>query len=184
VSLAVCISTCNRYTRADQSLEVALNFKNHGNEHHLAKQYKDAVKAYTEGLDAGPTDFELRISLLNNRAACNLALRNYGLVLKDVGVIIALSTKDGKVVPIKALYRAAKSLIALERWKEATDVVTRGKEAAEDKAKREVLEGDIARGVRRGMERAERLRREMMSKESLRLAVQVGSFSHVKPEGE
>lgn len=152
-----------------------MNFKNHGNEHHQLKQYKEAVKSYTEGLDAGPEDHDLRISLLNNRAACNLALRNHGQVLKDVGVIFVLSTKEGKAVPVKALYRAAKSLVALERWKEASDVVSRGKELAGAGAQRDwdVLAGEIERGVRRGMERAERIRRETLGKEALRIAVQV-----------
>lgn len=121
--------------------------------------------------------------MLNNRAACNLALRNYGLVLKDVGVIIALSTKEKKPVPIKALYRAAKSLIALERWKEAKDVVMRGKEMVGDaglgtgKRDWEVLEGEVEKGVRRVMERTERLRREKLSAQALKAAVEVGARS-------
>ncbi|TXT04267.1 hypothetical protein VHUM_04265 [Vanrija humicola] len=107
--------------------EVALNFKNHGNELYAQKSYKDAVAAYTQGLDASPKDAALRTSLLNNRAACNVALRNYGQVLKDTSAIIALSATLGTPAPAKALYRAAQALVALDKWDEAEDVIARGR---------------------------------------------------------
>jgi tetratricopeptide (TPR) repeat protein len=155
--------------------EIAGNFKDHGNELYIQKSYKEAVKAYTEGLDAGPVDFDLRISLLNNRAASNLFLRNYGAVLKDAGVVIALCTKDRKPVPIKALFRAGKALIALERWKEARDVVDRGKDLATEKDRKDwaLLDKEVENGWRRVIERAERLRREKFGKMALQAAIEV-----------
>lgn len=167
--------------RAD-ALEIAGNFKDHGNELYLQKSYKEAVKAYTEGLDAAPEDFDLRISLLNNRAASNLFLKNHGAVLKDAGVVIALCTKERKPVPIKALFRAGKALIALERWKEARDVVDRGKELAREKDRKdwEGLDKDVESGWRRVIERAERIRRERLGKSALQAAIEVRSKPTVK----
>ncbi|ORY25815.1 hypothetical protein BCR39DRAFT_542841 [Naematelia encephala] len=162
--------------------EVALNFKNHGNELHAQKSYKDAVKAYTDGLEAGPSDQALRISLLNNRAACNLSLKNYGAVLKDTGVIIALSAKDGIAPPVKAVYRAAQSLVALERWEEAQDAIARGKELEGDKGNAvwAKLENEAERGMKRSAERKERERREMYGKLALQRAIDARGLITVK----
>lgn len=156
-------------------IEIAGNFKDHGNELYIQKSYKEAVKAYTEGLDAAPEDFDLRISLLNNRAASNLFLKNYGAVLKDAGVVIALCTKENKPVPIKALFRAGKALIALERWKEARDVADRGKSLATEKDKKdwEAMDKDVETGWRKVVERAERIRRERFSRAALQAAIEV-----------
>jgi len=155
--------------------EVALNFKNHGNELYAQKSYRDAIDAYTQGVDAGPKDGALRISLLNNRAACNLAMKNYGAVLRDTGVIIALTSKDGGQPPAKAMYRAAQSLVALERWEEARDCVARGKELKGEESNKvwETLGEQVEKGQRRVEERIERLRREKVGKEALRRAVEV-----------
>lgn len=158
---------------------MATNFKNHGNELHAQRSYRDAIQAYTSGLDSGPQDQDLRISLLNNRAACNLALRNHGAVLKDVGVIIALTSTRGGLPPVKAMYRAAQSLIALERWELARDCVTRGKGLVQADGKLwKVLEGDVDKGQMREAERAERGRRERLSQKALSRAVEVSSTGH------
>jgi hypothetical protein len=163
---------------ADLGSDVAANFKNHGNELYVQKSYRDAVDAYTSGIEAGPTDADLRISLLNNRAASNLALKNYGAVLRDTGVIIALCTNPAggkrKPVPPKAMYRAAQALVALERWKEAGDVVARGKELpGEVTTVWAELEGKVEKGTRTVEERRERIRRERLGKEALNQAVEV-----------
>lgn len=127
--------------------------------------------AYTSGIDAGPTDGTLRITLLSNRAACNLALKNYGSVLKDAGTVIALSFQEGRVVSPKVLFRAAQALVGLERWTEARDVVARGK-VGDDKAWKD-LGRRVERGMKAEVERAERLRRERLGKRALREAVEV-----------
>lgn len=155
-----------------------MNFKNHGNELYAQKSYKDAVVAYTSGVDAGPTDSALRISLLNNRAQSHLFLKNYGAALKDTGTIIALSLKDNKVPPVKAMYRAAQSLVALERWKEASDVIQRGKAIPSEEAKAEwkKLEEAVEKGQRRVIESTERERRTRLGKAALRKAVEVSKI--------
>lgn len=160
--------------------ETALNFKNHGNELYAQRSYRDAVTAYTSGLGAGPTDDELRITLLNNRAQSNLFLKNYGAVLRDTGVVIALCInppkgKKRRNVPVKTMYRAAQALVALERWKEARDVIERGQEMEGQKGEKVWMElgKKVEEGWRRVIERAERIRREKLGKEALRKAVEV-----------
>jgi tetratricopeptide (TPR) repeat protein len=152
-----------------------LNFKNHGNELYSQKSYRDAIKAYTQGLDAGPVDQTLKVSLLNNKAACNLALKNYREVLKDTSVIIILAIQGELTPPTKAMFRAGQALVALRRWREATDVVKRGLDMVEDKEKAvwKALERDIDIGLRRDGEKTERMRRERLTKEALRKALEV-----------
>jgi hypothetical protein len=104
-----------------------------------------------------------------------LFLKNYGAALRDAGTIIALCIKEGQVPPVKALYRAAQSLVKLERWTEAGDVIRRGREipGEEHKAEWKKLEEEVEKGIRRVMEKAEREKRERLSKIALRKAVEV-----------
>lgn len=60
----------------DFPAEVALNFKETGNEHYKVRRHKDAAGFYTQGIDAKPPDQSLLETLLLNRAACNLELGN------------------------------------------------------------------------------------------------------------
>ena len=164
---------------ADRSAEVATDFKEHGNDLYAQKSYRDAVDAYTSGLNAKPTTQALRVSLLNNRAACNLALKNYGQVLKDTGLIIALCIHREEVAPVKALYRAAQALVALERWEESRDVVERAKSVQGEATKAEWkrLGEEIERTQKREAERRERLRREKLGRIALEQAIKVSSYT-------
>lgn len=54
--------------------EIAQNFKEQGNDAFKEKRYRDALKFYTQGIDAKPTDPRTLEALLCNRAACNLEL--------------------------------------------------------------------------------------------------------------
>jgi small subunit ribosomal protein S7e len=114
------------------------------------------------------------LALLNNRAACHLALKNYGSALRDVGMVIAIGTQESIEIPRKALFRAGQALVALERWDEARDVVERGMEGADEKAWKR-LQQDVEKGARRVIERKERLRREKEGAVALKEAIQVGS---------
>lgn len=166
--------------------EVALNFKNHGNELYAQKSYRDAIKAYTSAIEVNPKSIPLRITLHNNRAACNLPLKNHGEVLKDTKAVISLVTPNE--VPPKTWYRAAQSLVALERWMEARDCVERGLESelignetqSDERERKRKVWDDLTRsidgGQRKVEERIERERRERVGKEALRRAVAVGSF--------
>ena len=55
--------------------EVALNFKEQGNEYFRGKRYREALGFFTQGVDAKPDDARVKEALLLNRAACNLELR-------------------------------------------------------------------------------------------------------------
>jgi hypothetical protein len=55
--------------------EVALNFKEQGNEYFRGKRFREALGFYTQGVDAKPMDPALKEALLLNRAACNMELR-------------------------------------------------------------------------------------------------------------
>jgi len=91
---------------------------------------------YSQAIDAKPSDPVLLDSLFLNRAVCNLELsepqpplsehplmiaENYGSVLRDCSKV--LSTNQGS---LKALYRSALALIALQRPIEALDCCERG----------------------------------------------------------
>lgn len=160
--------------------EIATNFKNHGNELHAQKSYSEAIKAYSEGIDAHPSSATLLVTLYNNRAACQLILKNYRSALKDTSAVIALYTAGKIPQPdkalVKALFRAAQSLVQLSRWKEAGDVVERGKELAEqvkeDTKVWDTLEKEVVKGKKRDDDRVERIRRDNMTKHALRKAVE------------
>ncbi|KAG0000991.1 hypothetical protein BGZ65_003883 [Modicella reniformis] len=98
--------------------EVSENFKNQGNDcfKQGKKFYKDAISYYSKGLDTGCKDIKLIETLYVNRAACNLHFGNYRMVLNDCSKALRLNPKN-----IKALFRSAKALFALEMYAEAID---------------------------------------------------------------
>lgn len=100
--------------------EIATNFKTQGNDYFKAKRYREALGFYTQAIDAKPTESDLLQSLLLNRAACNLELKNFGSVLRDCSKVLSVDSKS-----LKALYRSALALIALERPEEAIDCCNR-----------------------------------------------------------
>ncbi|KAH0839637.1 40S ribosomal protein S7 [Lanmaoa asiatica] len=100
--------------------EIAQNFKEQGNDYFKGKRYREAIGFYTQALDAKPTDYTLQEALYCNRAACNLELKNYGLVLKDCSKALGTDAKSSK-----ALYRSATALLALDRLEEALDCCDR-----------------------------------------------------------
>lgn len=59
----------------DNSVEVAQNFKEQGNDYYKGKRYREALGFYSQGIETKPTDKSLLEALLCNRAACNLELR-------------------------------------------------------------------------------------------------------------
>lgn len=137
--------------------EVAGNFKKQGNEQYKQKRYKDAVVFYTKaiavenlGVERDPKDVngeeffqknpekakqlakeaaqegrDIKLASLANRAACNLELKNYRRCITDCRKVLAeLDPKHEKCI-----FRAAKALIAVERYDEAIDLLTYGKTA-------------------------------------------------------
>uniref|UniRef100_A0A060T501 ARAD1C07436p n=1 Tax=Blastobotrys adeninivorans TaxID=409370 RepID=A0A060T501_BLAAD len=101
--------------------EIALNFKNHGNDCYRAKKYKDAVEYYTKALAVKCGVAEIDAACYNNRAACNLELKNYRRCINDCKQALML---DGSNV--KALYRSAKAYKAIDSLDEARDCLVYG----------------------------------------------------------
>lgn len=117
------------------------------------------------------------MTLLNNRAASNLALKNYRSVLRDTSAVIALAAaKEDEAErdpPPKTLYRAAQALTALEKWDEAADAIARGKKlkGEEDNKVWTTLGAQVEKGKRTVEERKERERRKAESALALKQAV-------------
>lgn len=123
--------------------EVALNFKERGNECFKEKHWADAKEFYTKGIQVlqieqrkratemrsvdteNPEEHEelqiLEASLVN-RAACHLSLQNYRSCTLDCAAVLKLNPRS-----VKAYYRSAKALLALSKIPEANDVCVRGR---------------------------------------------------------
>ena len=92
----------------------ALEYKDEANEEYKKKNYKKAQILYTKGLEQECDNEDLNNTIRLNRAACNLILKNYGMVVSDCSKVL----KAGK--NIKAFYRAAQALYHLDRLDLAT----------------------------------------------------------------
>ncbi|RIB16624.1 hypothetical protein C2G38_2189450 [Gigaspora rosea] len=103
--------------------EIAENFKNQGNESFKAgkSQYQDAINYYTKALETNCQDNKIIEACLTNRAAVNLELQNYRKVLTDCAKAIQLNPQN-----IKAFYRSAKALNALDKIDQALDCCEHG----------------------------------------------------------
>ncbi|TPX72699.1 hypothetical protein SpCBS45565_g00019 [Spizellomyces sp. 'palustris'] len=103
--------------------EIATNFKNQGNDCFQGgrSQYKHAISYYTKALDQKADDAKLNATIYANRAAVNLELGNYRKVLNDCAAAITLQPEN-----VKAYYRSAKALLALDKIPEALDCCERG----------------------------------------------------------
>ncbi|KAL4989628.1 hypothetical protein BDW68DRAFT_156255 [Aspergillus falconensis] len=124
----------NEGTRGD----VAQNFREQGNEAAREKRWIDAKEYYTKGIAVlrskeqkwdKPEDEKEEERLLReveeasyiNRALCNLELKNYRSTTLDCAAVLKLNPTN-----VKAYYRSAMALYALDRILEAEDVATRG----------------------------------------------------------
>ncbi|KAF8630218.1 hypothetical protein AX15_003044 [Amanita polypyramis BW_CC] len=150
--------------------EVALNFKERGNDYFKGKRYREALGFYTQGIDAKPTDQELQEALLCNRAACNLQLKNYGSVLHDCSKVLTMRPRSSK-----AYYRSAFALLALERLEEALDCCNRclsyesenqGVRDVKERIEKAKIEKD-----KREQKNQERARKEKETDQKLKIAL-------------
>ncbi|PBP24738.1 TPR repeat protein [Diplocarpon rosae] len=92
---------------------------------------------------------------LVNRAACHLELRNYRSCTLDCGSVLRINPRN-----VKAYYRSAKALLALDRIDEADDACTRGLALeAENKALQHVAQEISTRHAIVAARKAEELAR-------------------------
>lgn len=129
------------------ALENGLDAKDRGNECFKARGYADAKEFYTKGVNVlfleerkrakgevttdpeGVVDSEEEVqkqretleALYVNRAACHLALGNYRSCWTDCAAAMRLNPDN-----VKAHYRSARALLAVDRIPEADDVCARG----------------------------------------------------------
>ncbi|KAL8776575.1 MAG: hypothetical protein Q9213_008220, partial [Squamulea squamosa] len=118
--------------------EVALGFKERGNEMVAEKRWKDAKEFYTKGIAAlkqGPNDGsssdgsveerekekKIEEACYVNRALCNLELKNYRSTLTDTAHTLTQSPSNPK-----AHYRSSLALFALSKFDLALDTCDRG----------------------------------------------------------
>ncbi|KFX93417.1 hypothetical protein V490_04822, partial [Pseudogymnoascus sp. VKM F-3557] len=90
--------------------EEAEAFKNAGNKHYKAKEYKKAIEEYTKAVEAMPTS----ATYLNNRAAAYISNANYDKALED-----ALRANELEPNSPKILLRLARIYTNLGRPEEA-----------------------------------------------------------------
>ncbi|VUC23115.1 unnamed protein product [Clonostachys rosea] len=149
------------------ALENASGFKERGNECFKVRGFVDAKEFYTKGIlilaaeerkrakgevtrnPEGEEDSEEEIkeqkkmleAMYGNRAACHLELKNYRSCWIDCAATLRLNPAN-----IKACYRSAKALLAVDRIEEADDVCARGLELdPENKSLRAVADDIIKR---------------------------------------
>ncbi|KAL1915347.1 uncharacterized protein VTP21DRAFT_6805 [Calcarisporiella thermophila] len=101
--------------------EIAENFKNQGNDCFKTRQFQDAIKHYTQGLEAKCSDSALNEQLYVNRAAANLELQNYRKTINDCAQALKINPAN-----VKAFYRSARALLALDVLVESIDCCERG----------------------------------------------------------
>ncbi|KAL5332717.1 hypothetical protein BJX70DRAFT_105231 [Aspergillus crustosus] len=124
----------NEGTRGD----VAQNFREQGNEAAREKRWADAKEYYSKGIAIlrskedkwdKPEDEaeeerlrrEVEEASYTNRALCNLELKNYRSTTLDCAAVLQLNPRN-----VKAFYRSAMALYALDKIPEAEDAAARG----------------------------------------------------------
>ncbi|PYH46951.1 HSP70/90 family co-chaperone CNS1 [Aspergillus saccharolyticus JOP 1030-1] len=118
--------------------EVAQSFRSEGNETAKEKRWIDAKEHYTKAIAVlqakedkweKPEDEEAEKKLQKeveaacyiNRALCHLELQNYRSTTLDCAAALKLNPKN-----VKAYYRSASALLALDKIPEAEDAAARG----------------------------------------------------------
>ena len=107
----------------DPPEEIAERAKTKGN--HFLKRgpryYKEAIKHYTEAIQAGGKDDAKNAIYYSNRAAVELLRKNYGKVVEDCTKAMTLNPSH-----IKAYFRCARAQAALHKWQLCVDVCEAG----------------------------------------------------------
>ncbi|KAJ2745755.1 HSP70/90 co-chaperone [Coemansia sp. BCRC 34301] len=155
-------------------LEVATNLKTEGNDCFKRGRYAEAAQYYSKALEYDHDDKSLKVALLINRAAANLELQNYGMVLHDCADALRIRPKT-----TKALFRSARACVALEKFDEAKECCKWGLDIEPDNKELAALQVQVgeavARHERRAREREERQRQKDLLREQLKQAIEIRS---------
>ncbi|ODV69500.1 TPR-like protein [Hyphopichia burtonii NRRL Y-1933] len=145
--------------------EIATNFKNQGNDCFKAKQYKNAITYYTQGIEVEHNVTTLKVALLVNRAACNLELKNFRRCIEDCKQVLLLDDKN-----VKACYRSGKAFLAVSRFEEAKAILEYGLAIdPENKPMKDTLDQTIKKQkqINDAIERKERETKEAEMKKTI-----------------
>lgn len=103
-----------KYGEGDNTAEeLAQNYKEDGNRHFKAKNYRLAVQCYTTAINQKAESKELNSVLLANRSAANFHLKNHRSSLVDALKSVELNNKNAK-----AVQRVVQCLNQLEKYDE------------------------------------------------------------------
>lgn len=102
-------------------IELAQNHKEDGVYNFKYKNYRIAIKAFTEGLKQKCKDQELNAQLYNNRAAAHFHLENYRSAIKDCDEAVKIKPEY-----LKAVVRAAQSATKISSWDEVISWCDKG----------------------------------------------------------
>lgn len=117
----VALEALQNLAHAGTPEEIASNFKDQGNEYFQGKRFREAASFYTQGLQAKPPEGKIKQSLLLNRAACNLELKNYRQVILDTDAVLAQDDKNEK-----GYYRKVRAQLALGKGADALVTANKG----------------------------------------------------------
>ncbi|KAA8909461.1 tetratricopeptide repeat domain-containing protein [Sphaerosporella brunnea] len=156
--------------------EVALNFKISGNERFKQKMYLDAREFYTKALAVKCDRDDINVACLNNRAQCNLEMRNYRKCITDCREALKITPNAEKT-----WFRSAKALLALDKVDEAETCIANAVMLAPEHT--QIL--DLQEKIKKRKEHLEKLdaeRRERESKkkwaaDAIKIALQARNIS-------
>ena len=98
---------------AKSGMSKAELLKTAGNDLFKAARFEDAIPKYTEAINACDSlSSKVAVAILNNRAACNQQISNYGAVVDDTTLVLEAQPRN-----LKALLRRALAFEGLERYR-------------------------------------------------------------------
>ncbi|KAF2091557.1 TPR-like protein [Saccharata proteae CBS 121410] len=110
-----------KWLRTVQKLD---RMKEEGNAAFKAGRYQEAVDTYTKALEVDPTNKGTNSKIYQNRATCNIKLKNYQAAVDDSTQALSLDSSY-----LKARKTKAKALGELGKWEEAVRELNAVKEA-------------------------------------------------------
>ncbi|KAL7268001.1 HSP70/90 co-chaperone [Rhizina undulata] len=150
--------------------EIAQNFRAHGNDCFKHEQWKDAIELYTKALAVKCGDASIDSACYTNRAACNLELQNYRRVINDCASALKLNSSN-----VKAWYRSARALFALDKIDDALSCISNGLETDPENAALKALREKVLKRKEyvQGLEKVRKEREEKKKAEerSLKIAL-------------